>query len=148
MRNKFGLPFRNISIILVLIQLSAIFILSFPAQASQSHISPHSVRDIHLFTVEYQIQSTSTKKEVYRFDPGTLVVHQGERIRLHIHGFHGKEHHFRIPAFQIQGKVKKGETTTVTFTPQQLGTYELICDNHASTSSFGPMITYITVIPS
>lgn len=129
--------------------LFSLFILFFyPTHTSQSNEQPSSsIRDIHLFTVEYQTKINHENKEVYRFDPGSLIVHKGETVRLHLHGFHGKEHHFQIPAFQVKGKVKKGETTTVTFTSSKLGTYELICDNHASENSFGPMLTYITVIP-
>ncbi|MFC7441702.1 cupredoxin domain-containing protein [Laceyella putida] len=105
-------------------------------------------RDIHLFTVEYKANHAGKEVEVYRFDPGFVTVAKGEKIRFHIHGFHGKEHHFSIPSFHVKSTVKKGEVTTVEFTPDKTGTFEIICHNHMTDQHEGPMIGYITVVPS
>ncbi|MFC4548511.1 cupredoxin domain-containing protein [Paenactinomyces guangxiensis] len=84
--------------------------------------------------------------EAYRWDPGTIVVQKGESIRLHLHGLHGKVHRFSSPGLNIKGMVKKGEITTVTFQPNRNGTFELICHDHLTPETHGPMIGYITVI--
>lgn len=116
-----------------------------PLMAAQKNTP---TRDIHLFAVEYQSQINGKKQEVYRFDPGTIVVQQGERIRLHLHGFHGKEHSFSLPAWNIHGKIQKGKVTTITFPANKLGTFELICHNHATKDTHGPMVSYITIVKS
>ncbi|SEN79276.1 cupredoxin domain-containing protein [Lihuaxuella thermophila] len=113
-------------------------------KAATATVSP--VRDIHLFTVEYNAKMNDKKAEAYRWDPGTIVLHKGESVRLHIHGFHGKEHPFSIPAFHLKGTVKKGQVTTVEFQPDRTGTFELICHNHLTSAAHGPMIGYITVV--
>ncbi|PRZ13523.1 Cupredoxin-like domain-containing protein [Laceyella sediminis] len=105
-------------------------------------------RDIHLFTVEHEANHGGKEVEVYRFDPGFITVVKGEKIRLHIHGFHGKKHHFSIPSFQVNSEVAKGEVTTVEFIPDKVGTFEIICHDHLSPQHEGPMIGYITVVPS
>ena len=111
---------------------------------TNTDISP--TREIHLLTVEYQHKLHNREQEVYRFDPGSITVHQGEKIRLHVHGFHGKVHTFSIPGLNVNGSVKKGDVATVNFTATKLGTYEIICHNHATTQKNGPMIAYLTVI--
>jgi heme/copper-type cytochrome/quinol oxidase subunit 2 len=113
-------------------------------KATTANASP--VRDIHLFTVEYKAQVNDNEMEAYRWDPGTIVLYKGETVRLHLHGFHGKEHNFSIPAFNMKGTVKKGQVTTVEFQPDRTGTFELICHNHLTPAAHGPMIGYITVI--
>jgi plastocyanin len=115
----------------------------YPALASQP---TSTARDIHLFTVEYKAKINGKEAEVYRFDPGQVIIQKGETIALHIHGFHGKEHHFSIPKLNIQGIVQKGKTSVVTFQAKQVGTFELICHNHYTTQQQGPMIGYITVV--
>lgn len=113
-------------------------------KATTASVSP--VRDIHLFTVEYKATINGKEAEAYRWDPGTIVLYKGEKVRLHLHGFHGKEHYFSIPAFNMKGTVKKGQVTTVEFQPDRTGTFELICHNHSTPAAHGPMIGYITVI--
>ncbi|SFJ22651.1 cupredoxin domain-containing protein [Thermoflavimicrobium dichotomicum] len=120
-----------------------LLLFAIPAYAAAN---PLPVRDVHLFTVEYKTKINGQEAEVYRWDPGQIIVKKGETVALHLHGFHGKEHAFSIPKLQIKGKVKKGETTTVTFQAKEPGTYELICHNHYTHQQHGPMIGYITVV--
>lgn len=115
-------------------------------KAASGTVSTGKIRDIHLFTVEYKATINGQEAEAYRWDPGTIVIQKGETVRLHLHGFHGKEHHFSIPAFKVKGTVKKGEVTAVEITPKRTGTFELICHNHLSHHTHGPMIGYISVV--
>ncbi|MBA4544072.1 MULTISPECIES: cupredoxin domain-containing protein [Thermoactinomyces] len=103
-------------------------------------------RDIHLFTVEYKTLLSGKEKEVYRFDPGTVIVMKGEKIRLHIHGLNGKVHHFSIPELKVAGSVEKGKIATLEFTADRTGTFELICHDHITETHEGPMIGYVTVV--
>jgi heme/copper-type cytochrome/quinol oxidase subunit 2 len=117
-----------------------------PATASTKPIPAPQTRDIHVFTVEYKTTQAGKEVDVYRFDPGTIVVVKGEKIRLHIHGFNGKVHHFSLPQFGINGSVQKGKVATAEFEAKQTGTFELICHDHRSESQKGPMIAYVTVV--
>lgn len=105
-----------------------------------------SPKEYHLFTVEYTTKMHGKEVEVYRWDPSSLIVRKGESVQLHIHGLHGTSHTFSLPDFQLQGRVQKGQTTTVTFTPQKTGTFPLICHEHRTRAQKGPMIAYITVL--
>ncbi|SHF31603.1 Cupredoxin-like domain-containing protein [Seinonella peptonophila] len=107
---------------------------------SQGELKP--VQEFHLFTVEFKSHGT----EVYRWDPGTIVVKKEQPVRLHLHGLNGAQHHFSIPDTQVRGVVQKGQVTTVEFTPTREGTYPLICHNHQNATTQGPMIGYIQVV--
>ncbi len=126
--------------------LAGVMMLCFFLLPSQVQATEEAARVIHLYTIEHNATINGQKAEVYRWDPGQIVVKKGETVSLHIHGFHGKEHIFSIPKLNIKGKVHKGMTTTVTFSADQPGTYELICHNHFTSQQHGPMIGYITVI--
>lgn len=114
--------------------------------ASARMSEPGNIREIHLFTVEFKARMDGKEREVYRFDPGTVIIRKGERVRLHIHGFHGKEHHFVIRELNIRGKVEKGKTATVEFSADRPGTYRLICENHATLQTEGPMVAELVVV--
>lgn len=100
----------------------------------------------HLVTTEYKTKLNGEEIEVYRWDPGTLVVQEGDRVNLVLHGIQGKSHRFSLKEFGIEGMVKKGEQTRVRFTADRPGTYELICHDHPSSESHGPMVAYLTVL--
>ncbi|MGA9173893.1 MAG: cupredoxin domain-containing protein [Thermoactinomyces sp.] len=125
--------------------------LAWPAaKSADTKASPSAAiaktRDIHLFTVEYKALQSGKEKEVYRFDPGSIIVMKGERIRLHIHGLNGKIHHFSIPELNVAGTVEKGKVSTIEFEADRTGTFELICHDHMTESHEGPMIGYVTVV--
>ncbi|XEC93593.1 cupredoxin domain-containing protein [Paenibacillus tarimensis] len=108
--------------------------------------TPDTERVIHLVTGEYKTTTKDGKEfEVYRWDPGTIVVKQGEQIQLNITGVNGLSHPFVIEGLNIKGEVQKGETTIVRFTAKQPGTYPIICLTHTDINQGGPMVGYITV---
>jgi plastocyanin len=103
-------------------------------------------RVIHLVTGEYSAKTADGKEiEAYRWDPGTIFVEKGERVKLSIYGVNGASHPFIIEGMDVQGEVKKGEETIVTFTAQKEGTYRIICLTHPDIAHNGPMIGYIVV---
>lgn len=101
----------------------------------------------HIVTGEFKTTNSSGEDmDIYIFNPAHLSVNQGDSVTLMIHGVNGAEHHFRIEAFGVSGTVKRGETTKVTFTADQAGTFELLCDTHSNKGDFAPMVGYITVL--
>lgn len=107
---------------------------------------PSVERTIHMVTGEFKSTTSDGKTiEAYRWDPGTIVVHKGEKVKLSIYGVNGESHPFLIEGLNISGEVKKGKETVITFTPQQEGIFRLICMTHADIAHGGPMIGYIVV---
>ena len=80
----------------------------------------------------------------YRWDPGTIVVEKGDQVVLHFYGVQGMFHPFEI-GLGVKGEVKKGMVTTVSFTPEEEGTYEIVCSAHADMEHQGPMFGYLIV---
>lgn len=107
---------------------------------------PTAERTIHMVAGEFKSTTADGKTiEAYRWDPGTIVVQKGERIKLSIYGVNGQSHPFLIEGLNISGEVKKGKETVVHFTADQEGTYRLICLTHTDIAHSGPMIGYIVV---
>ena len=107
---------------------------------------PTAERTIHMVTGEFKSTTADGKTiEAYRWDPGTVVVQKGERIKLSIYGVNGQSHPFLIEGLNISGEVKKGKETVVHFTADQEGTYRIICLTHTDIAHNGPMIGYIVV---
>jgi len=104
------------------------------------------IREIHMVTGEFKSTTDNGKEiEAYRWDPGTIFLEKGEKIRLKILGVNGKEHPFIIEGTDIKCVVKKGEETVVPLQFEKEGTYRLICLTHPSAEHNGPMIAYIVV---
>ncbi|WP_411830200.1 MULTISPECIES: cupredoxin domain-containing protein [Paenibacillus] len=105
-----------------------------------------SERTIQLVVGEFKSTTKEGKTiEAYRWDPGTVIVRKGEKIKLSIYGVNGESHPFLIEGLNISGEVQKGKETVVHFTANQEGTYRLICMTHADVAHGGPMIGYIVV---
>ncbi len=66
----------------------------------------------------------------YRWDPGTIVVNQGDRVTLEIIGINGKEHPVRIDGYDAKGVVRRGNVTRLNFTASKAGVFPIICDAH------------------
>ncbi|KAB2330227.1 hypothetical protein F7731_20835 [Cytobacillus depressus] len=105
-----------------------------------------TVREIHMVTGEFKAKLPNGKEiESYRWDPGTIFVHKGEKVNLVITGVNGAEHPFSIEGTDIKGIVKKGEETIVPLQIKKEGVYRLICHTHHGKEQNGPMIAYIVV---
>jgi len=115
-------------------------------EAVTADAMPAGERVIHMVTGEYSTTAEDGKEiEAYRWDPGTVFVNKGENVKLVILGVNGDHHPFLIEGMNIQGVVKKGEETVVSFHASKEGIYRLICLAHPDASNRGPMIGYIVV---
>ncbi|ALC90258.1 hypothetical protein AM500_11035 [Bacillus sp. FJAT-18017] len=104
------------------------------------------IREIHMVTGEFSTTLKNGKKiEAYRWDPGTIFMEKGEKVRLVIYGVNGEEHPFHIENTDIKGTVKKGAETVVDLSLAKEGVYRLICEVHPDKERNGPMIAYIVV---
>lgn len=66
------------------------------------------IREIHMVTAEFSTKLKNGKEmEAYRWDPGTVFLEKGEKVRLFISGINGEEHPFYIEGTKIKGTVKK-----------------------------------------
>lgn len=111
-----------------------------------SQDAKEEVREIHMVTGEFKAKLPNGKEiESYRWDPGTIFVHEGEKVNLVISGVNGAEHPFSIEGTDIKGIVKKGEDTIVPLQFKKEGIYRLICHTHYGKEQNGPMIAYIVV---
>lgn len=62
----------------------------------------------------------------WKFDPATIMVSQGNTVRLHIKDT-DVEHGFRLNAFNINQDLLPGSTTTVEFVANKTGTFPFSC---------------------
>ena len=70
-----------------------------------------------------EIQMTAKK---YEFNPKVITVKQGEHVRLIITAL-DRDHGFKLDAFDINQKLKKGDPATIEFTADQAGTFAFHC---------------------
>ena len=104
---------RFSSLIFLFLLSTAISLLSQPAPA-QSAGQAH------------EIQMTAKK---YEFSPNPIRVKKGERVRLIITAT-DRDHGFKIEAFNVEQKLKKGVPTTVEFTADKAGSFPFKCSVH------------------
>jgi cytochrome c oxidase subunit 2 len=72
-----------------------------------------------------EIKMTAKK---YEFDPHVIQVKKGDHVKLVITAV-DHDHGFKLEAFKIDQKLKKGEATTVEFTADQAGTFPFACSH-------------------
>ena len=68
--------------------------------------------------------------ETYRWDPGTIVVNQGDVVTLEILGINGASHPFTVEGYNLSGEVKRGQLTRLTFTADKAGIFKITCGAH------------------
>ena len=73
----------------------------------------------------HEIPMTAKK---YEFSPSSIHVKKGEHVKLLITAV-DHDHGFKLPAFDIQEELKKGDTTTIEFTPDKAGTFHFACSH-------------------
>ncbi len=71
----------------------------------------------------HEIQMTAKK---YQFNPNTLTVKKGEHVKLVITAT-DRDHGFKLEAFSINQKLKKGVPTTIEFDADKVGTFPFQC---------------------
>jgi len=70
-----------------------------------------------------EIQMTAKK---YEFNPNLITVKKGEHVKLVITAL-DRDHGFKLEAFSINQKLKKGDPTTIEFTADKAGTFKFQC---------------------
>lgn len=71
----------------------------------------------------HEVQMTAKK---YEFNPNLITVKKGEHVKLVITAL-DREHGFKLEAFGIDQKLKKGDATTIEFTADKVGTFKFQC---------------------
>jgi plastocyanin len=87
-------------------------------------------------------QVTLTVNDTFRFDPSTVVVHQGTVKITLVHKGSGAPHDFALNGFPADqtGLVNTGGTTSTTFTTPSAGTYTFECTLHVAQGMTGTLI--------
>ncbi|MFF2450094.1 cupredoxin domain-containing protein [Neobacillus sp. NPDC058068] len=135
-----------LAVVVVLASISAWFMLKAGDSTVFNQQSDKDIREIHMVTVEFKTKMKNGKElEVYRWDPGSISMKQGEKVNLFISGINGEKHPFYIEGTKIKGTVKKGEETIVPLQFNKAGTYRIICEAHSDRSHNGPMVADIVV---
>ncbi len=70
-----------------------------------------------------EIKMTARK---YKFEPNTITVKKGQQVKLIITAV-DHDHGFKLEAFNIDQRLKKGDPTTVEFTADKAGTFPFEC---------------------
>lgn len=78
----------------------------------------------------------------YQWQPGFIVVNQGERVTLEIIGINGAEHPSTLPPYVSRFTVKRGQVTRVSFTADRAGIFPIMCLSHQPS-----MTGYLVVLP-
>jgi cytochrome c oxidase subunit 2 len=66
----------------------------------------------------------------FRFDPSTIAVVQGDRVRLRVRSA-DRAHGIGIRAFRVKALVPNaGETVTVEFVADRAGTFDISCSEY------------------
>ena len=72
-----------------------------------------------------EIKVTARK---YQFDPKVITVKKGQQVKLIITAV-DHDHGFKLEAFNIDQKLKKGDPATIEFTADKTGTFPFQCSN-------------------
>lgn len=72
--------------------------------------------------------SVEIEAEEFAFKPNHVEVEAGESVEITFENTGRLSHNLKIPAFDVKTKtIQAGNTATVTFTPKEPGTYEILC---------------------
>lgn len=72
-----------------------------------------------------EIKVTAKK---YEFSPNVIRVKQGDHVKLVVTAL-DRDHGFKLEAFDIDQRLKKGEPTTIEFTADRAGTFPFQCSD-------------------
>ena len=64
----------------------------------------------------------------YEFEPNVITVKNGDRVKLVITAL-DHDHGFKLEAFKIDERLKKGVPTTIEFTADKVGTFPFECSH-------------------
>jgi plastocyanin len=84
-------------------------------------------------TIEVELNDDS-------FNPEVITIPNGTSTKLILKNKGKKEHTFTVEKLGIDAEVQPGKEKTITITPKQPGTYELICRYHFQEGMVGKVI--------
>jgi nitrosocyanin len=70
----------------------------------------------------------------FMFQPTTLSAIAGKQVTVTIKNQGQADHNFSITSLNVNQDIKKGETQTVTFTPNQSGAIQFFCEYHKNSN--------------
>lgn len=79
----------------------------------------------------------------FEFDPAEITVTQGQPVTIILENTDpSQDHNLQIDAFDVDQNVAAGETVEVSFTPDQTGEFDFICNvpGHAEAGMVGTLI--------
>jgi len=79
----------------------------------------------------------------FAFSPDKITLRKGQTVKLRLHS-EDVTHGFFLRALKLDEEIPAGQTTEVTVTPQEAGTFTTICD-HFCGVNHGSMIMTIVV---
>lgn len=122
---------------------------AFRKQTAETGSGMNRSVKISIVTNEIKYASPDGKKviEAYRWDPGTVVVHEGDDVTLEFYGIKGESHPFLISGYNLQGKVERGKLETVRFRADKTGDFPITCLTHPDIQHNGPMVAHLVVLP-
>jgi cytochrome c oxidase subunit II len=121
---------RNVIMLLVALCATAA-----GASARRVMVDVEDVKDIDITASRFQ------------FDPATITVAQGDRVRLHLHSI-DRAHAFAIKAFRVKALIPRaGEAVTVEFVADRAGSFDFTCAEYCGAGHSG-MKGRLTVLPT
>jgi plastocyanin len=91
------------------------------------------VQPMETRTIEVELNDDS-------FNPEVITIPNGTSTKLILKNKGKKEHTFTVEKLGIDTEVQPGKERTITITPKQPGTYELICRYHFQEGMVGKVI--------
>ena len=91
-------------------------------------------------------QTITIRASRFAFAPNEITVKKGEPVKVIIQS-EDVSHGLAIADLGIRAEVKKGQTATITFTPETVGTFEGKCA-HFCGSGHGSMTLTVHVVES
>ncbi len=73
-------------------------------------------------------QVIQIKAKRFEYTPNEITLKKGVPVVLELTSL-DRLHGFNCPAFKIRGDVRPKQVTKISFTPDQVGTFEFHCDN-------------------
>src|SRR3989344_4462824 len=74
------------------------------------------------------VREISVIAKKFEFAPGSIRLRQGERVKLTVSvPSDDTEHGLAMPDFGVNAKIAPGESKTVEFTADKVGTFEMFC---------------------
>jgi len=120
-----------IGIVLAVLVIGGVFIF-INSSNSSSQINPGSQSSISETGSSASTTTANTKEftmiaKKYEFDPGNIVVNEGDTVILHITST-DVEHGIGIPQFGVSKKLPPGVEETVQFIADKKGDYTFFCN--------------------